>query len=104
MEAWLNRFDVWRQGRFYPNAGGLAGAGGLPRRTITIRLPEGPLEGRFAGIDATGRLELETSEDGVSSMQEIYSLGMDKPRRADFRVEQLVDEPSTAKREMLPLR
>ena len=27
--------------------------------TITIRLPEGPLQGRFAGLDPTGRLELE---------------------------------------------
>jgi BirA family biotin operon repressor/biotin-[acetyl-CoA-carboxylase] ligase len=61
VEAWLNRFDVWRQpGGFTPTRAAWLERAAFLGGTITIRLPEGPLEGRFAGIDATGRLELET--------------------------------------------
>ncbi len=62
-DAWAERFGAWSQ----PGGFGRIRADWLERAAflgemITLRLPSGPLSGRFAGLDAHGRLELETSE------------------------------------------
>ncbi|MFJ5367600.1 biotin--[acetyl-CoA-carboxylase] ligase [Bosea sp. CER48] len=60
-DAFAQRHAIWSQ----PGGFGAIRAAWLERaaflgEVITIRLPEGPVEGRFAGLDPTGRLELET--------------------------------------------
>ncbi|TAJ33722.1 biotin--[acetyl-CoA-carboxylase] ligase [Bosea sp. (in: a-proteobacteria)] len=66
-EAWTKRFAVWAQpGGFGPTRAAWLERAAFLGETITIRLPEGPLNGRFAGIDPTGRLQLET--DGGSRL------------------------------------
>lgn len=60
-DAWAKRFAIWSQpGGFGPTRAAWLERAAFLGETITIRLPEGPLSGRFAGIDPTGRLELET--------------------------------------------
>ena len=61
-DAWLARFDAWsRPGGFGPIRSAWLKRAAFLGDDITIRLTEGPLTGRFAGLDASGRLELETS-------------------------------------------
>lgn len=61
-DAWATRFDLWSQpGGFGPIRAAWLERAAFLGETITIRLPEGPLSGRFAGIDPTGRLELAAS-------------------------------------------
>ncbi len=59
-EAWHRRFSAWS----LPGGFGAVRAAWLERaaflgQTITMRLPEGPVSGRFAGLDPFGRLQLE---------------------------------------------
>jgi BirA family biotin operon repressor/biotin-[acetyl-CoA-carboxylase] ligase len=62
-EAWVERFAVWSQpGGFGPIRAAWLERAAFLGEPITIRLGETPLSGVFAGLDATGRLELETSE------------------------------------------
>jgi len=59
-DAWARRFETWSQpGGFGPIRSAWLERAAFLGETITIRLPEGPLSGRFAGLDPTGRLELE---------------------------------------------
>lgn len=59
--AFAQRFAVWSQpGGFGPIRAAWLERAAFLGEAITIRLPEGPLTGRFAGLDASGRLELET--------------------------------------------
>ena len=59
-DAWAKRFAIWSQpGGFGPTRAAWLERAAFLGETITIRLPEGPLSGRFAGIDPTGRLELD---------------------------------------------
>jgi BirA family biotin operon repressor/biotin-[acetyl-CoA-carboxylase] ligase len=60
-DAWARRFAIWSEpGGFGPTRAAWLERAAFLGETITIRLPEGPLNGRFAGLDPTGRLELET--------------------------------------------
>ncbi|MGO4282961.1 biotin--[acetyl-CoA-carboxylase] ligase [Bosea sp. TAB14] len=60
-DAWAKRHAVWSQpGGFGPIRAAWLERAAFLGETITIRLPEGPLAGRFNGLDPTGRLELET--------------------------------------------
>lgn len=60
-DSWAKRFEIWSQpGGFGPIRAAWLERAAFLGETITIRLPEGPLSGRFAGLDPTGRLELET--------------------------------------------
>ncbi|KPH82236.1 biotin--[acetyl-CoA-carboxylase] ligase [Bosea vaviloviae] len=60
-DAWLSRFEAWsRPGGFGPIRAAWLERAAFLGEEITIRLTEGPLSGRFAGLDASGRLELET--------------------------------------------
>lgn len=60
-DAWAKRFAIWAEpGGFGPTRAAWLERAAFLGETITIRLPEGPLQGRFAGLDPTGRLELET--------------------------------------------
>ncbi|MGO4673079.1 biotin--[acetyl-CoA-carboxylase] ligase [Bosea sp. 2YAB26] len=61
-DAWVARFNAWS----LPGGFGPARAAWLERaaflgETITLRLAEGPLSGRFLGLDASGRLELDVA-------------------------------------------
>jgi hypothetical protein len=61
-EAWVARFAAWSQpGGFGPTRAAWLERAAFLGETITIRLPEGPLSGRFIGLDPSGRLELETA-------------------------------------------
>lgn len=61
-DAWLTRFETWsRPGGFGPIRAAWLERAAFLGEEITIRLTEGPLTGRFAGLDPSGRLELETS-------------------------------------------
>ncbi|MCU4180293.1 biotin--[acetyl-CoA-carboxylase] ligase [Bosea sp. BH3] len=63
-DSWAKRFEIWSQpGGFGPIRAAWLERAAFLGETITIRLPEGPLSGRFAGLDPTGRLELE-AENG----------------------------------------
>ena len=60
-DAWLKRFEAWsRPGGFGPTREAWLERAAFLGEIITLRLPEGPLTGRFAGLDPSGRLELET--------------------------------------------
>lgn len=60
-DFWAQRFTTWSQpGGFGPTRAAWLERAAFLGEAITIRLPDGPLTGRFAGIDPTGRLELET--------------------------------------------
>ena len=60
-DAFALRFAVWsKPGGFGPIRAAWLERAAFLGETITIRLPEGPLAGRFAGLDPSGRLELET--------------------------------------------
>jgi BirA family biotin operon repressor/biotin-[acetyl-CoA-carboxylase] ligase len=60
-DGFAQRFAVWSQpGGFGPIRAAWLERAAFLGEAITIRLPEGPLTGRFAGLDASGRLELET--------------------------------------------
>ncbi len=60
-EAWVSRFAVWsRPGGFGPIRTAWLEQAAFLGETITIRLGDGPLSGVFAGLDASGRLELDT--------------------------------------------
>jgi BirA family biotin operon repressor/biotin-[acetyl-CoA-carboxylase] ligase len=60
-DAWTERFGIWSQpGGFGPTRAAWLEHAAFLGETITIRLPDGPLSGRFAGLDPGGRLELET--------------------------------------------
>ncbi|CAM5768398.1 biotin--[acetyl-CoA-carboxylase] ligase [Bosea minatitlanensis] len=60
-DAWARRFAIWSEpGGFGPTRAAWLERAAFLGETITIRLPEGPLSGRFTGLDPTGRLELET--------------------------------------------
>ncbi|UZF93908.1 biotin--[acetyl-CoA-carboxylase] ligase [Bosea sp. NBC_00550] len=60
-DAFAQRFAVWSQpGGFGPIRAAWLERAAFLGETITIRLPEGPLAGRFNSLDASGRLELET--------------------------------------------
>jgi BirA family biotin operon repressor/biotin-[acetyl-CoA-carboxylase] ligase len=62
-EAWVARFGAWsRPGGFGPTRAAWLERAAFLGETITIRLAEGPVSGRFSGLDPSGRLELETSE------------------------------------------
>ncbi len=61
-DAWAARLAVWTQpGGFGPTRAAWLERAAFLGETITIRLPEGPVSGRFAGLDPSGRLELDTS-------------------------------------------
>ncbi len=63
-EAWVSRFAAWsRPGGFGPIRAAWLERAAFLRETITIRLGDGPRSGVFVGLDASGRLELDT-EDG----------------------------------------
>ena len=60
-DAWAKRFAIWSQpGGFGPTRAAWLDRAAFLGETITIRLPEGPVSGRFIGLDPIGRLELET--------------------------------------------
>lgn len=60
-EAWHRRFSAWElPGGFGPIRAAWLERAAYLGETITMRLPEGPVSGRFLGLDASGRLELET--------------------------------------------
>lgn len=60
-DAWTRRFETWsRPGGFGPTREAWLERAAFLGETITLRLAEGPLSGRFVGLDPTGRLELET--------------------------------------------
>lgn len=60
-EAWQRRFAAWSlPGGFGPIRAAWLERAAYLGESITMRLPEGPLSGRFLGLDASGRLELET--------------------------------------------
>jgi BirA family biotin operon repressor/biotin-[acetyl-CoA-carboxylase] ligase len=60
-DAWARRFALWSQpGGFGPTRAAWLERAAFLGETITLRLPNDPVSGRFAGIDPTGRLELET--------------------------------------------
>ncbi len=62
-DAWVARFATWsRPGGFGPIRDAWLERAAFLGETITLRLPEGELAGIFAGIDPSGRLELETRE------------------------------------------
>lgn len=59
-EAWVTRLASWsRSGGFGPIRADWLERAAFLGDTITIRLPEGPVTGRFTGLDPSGRLELE---------------------------------------------
>ncbi|SEF91870.1 biotin--[acetyl-CoA-carboxylase] ligase [Bosea lathyri] len=59
--AWVARFAAWSQpGGFGPTRAAWLERAAFLGDTITIRLSEGPVSGRFTGLDPGGRLELET--------------------------------------------
>ena len=61
-DAWLARFETWqRPGGFGPIREAWLERAAFLGENITIRLPEGPLEGRFTGLDPAGRLQLDTA-------------------------------------------
>lgn len=60
-DAWHQRFSAWSlPGGFGPTRAAWLERAAYLGETITMRLPEGPVSGRFLGLDASGRLELET--------------------------------------------
>lgn len=60
-EAWVARFAGWsRPGGFGPIRVAWLERAAFLGETITIRLGDGPVNGVFAGLDASGRLELDT--------------------------------------------
>ena len=60
-DAWHKRFSAWSlPGGFGPIRAAWLERAAYLGETITMRLPEGPVSGRFLGLDASGRLELET--------------------------------------------
>jgi BirA family biotin operon repressor/biotin-[acetyl-CoA-carboxylase] ligase len=60
-DAWVARLAAWsRPGGFGPTREAWLERAAFLGETITIRLPEGPASGVFAGVDKSGRLELET--------------------------------------------
>lgn len=64
-DAWLARFRVWSlPGGFGPTRAAWLERAAFLGETITLRLAEGPLSGRFTGLDAFGRLKLDTSDGG----------------------------------------
>jgi BirA family biotin operon repressor/biotin-[acetyl-CoA-carboxylase] ligase len=59
-DAWHRRFSAWSlPGGFGPTRSAWLERAAYLGETITMRLPEGPVSGRFLGLDASGRLELE---------------------------------------------
>lgn len=61
-DAWVARFETWqRPGGFGPIREAWLERAAFLGEDITIRLPEGPLQGRFAGLDPAGRLQLDIS-------------------------------------------
>lgn len=61
-EAWLSRLAIWSQpGGFGPIRAAWLERAAFLGETITIRLGDGPASGVFAGLDASGRLELDTA-------------------------------------------
>ena len=61
-DAWARRFAAWsRPGGFGPVREAWLQRAAFLGDTITLRLPEGTVSGRFDGIDTTGRLELGTA-------------------------------------------
>lgn len=61
-DAWVKRFEAWqRPGGFGPIREAWLERAAFLGKDITIRLPEGPLQGRFAGLDPAGRLQLDTA-------------------------------------------
>jgi BirA family biotin operon repressor/biotin-[acetyl-CoA-carboxylase] ligase len=61
-EAWVARLAAWSEpGGFGPTRAAWLERAAFLGETITIRLGEGPLSGVFAGLDASGRLELDTA-------------------------------------------
>lgn len=59
-DAWLARFKAWSlPGGFGPTRAEWLERAAFLGETITLRLPDGPLSGRFIGLDPSGRLELD---------------------------------------------
>ena len=62
-DAWVGRFAVWSQpGGFEPIRATWLKRAAFLGETITIRLADGTLSGVFAGLDASGRLELDIAD------------------------------------------
>lgn len=62
-DAWTERFRAWSlPGGFGPTRAAWLERAAFLGETITLRLAEGPLSGRFTGLDTAGRLQLETAE------------------------------------------
>ncbi|WP_186417533.1 biotin--[acetyl-CoA-carboxylase] ligase [Bosea sp. CS1GBMeth4] len=60
-DSWHRRFGAWSlPGGFGPTRAAWLDRAAYLGQTITMRLPEGPVSGRFLGLDASGRLELGT--------------------------------------------
>lgn len=77
-DAWLARYEAW----LLPGGFGATRAAWLERaaflgETITLRLAEGPLTGRFVGLDPSGRLELDA--DGERRLVDAGDLYFGKP-------------------------
>ncbi|WP_332690875.1 biotin--[acetyl-CoA-carboxylase] ligase [Bosea sp. (in: a-proteobacteria)] len=61
-EAWHRRFSAWSlPGGFGPTRAAWLERAAFLGETVTLRLPEGPVSGRFLSLDPAGRLELETA-------------------------------------------
>ncbi|WP_332682207.1 biotin--[acetyl-CoA-carboxylase] ligase [Bosea sp. (in: a-proteobacteria)] len=61
-EAWHRRFSAWMlPGGFGPTRAAWLERAAFLGETVTLRLPEGPVSGRFLSLDPGGRLELETA-------------------------------------------
>ena len=60
-DAWVDRFSAWSlPGGFGPIRKAWLERAAFLGETVTLRLPEGPVSGIFADLDATGRLLLDT--------------------------------------------
>lgn len=61
-EAWHRRFSAWSlPGGFGPTRAAWLERAAFLGEIVTLRLPDGPVSGRFRGLDPAGRLELETT-------------------------------------------
>lgn len=62
-DAWVARLAIWsRPGGFGPTRAAWLERAAFLGETITIRIGDSPVSGRFAGLDPSGRLELDTAE------------------------------------------
>lgn len=64
--AWADRLEAWRRFGFAQTLAAWRDRAAGLGETVTIRLPDGDRHGRFAGLDPSGRLILDTSSDRLT--------------------------------------